>query len=1202
MNKKIFFLLIIFSLNLYAADTKIEFKNPSFEAQQTAVSDGLWKPDVNDWYGGAGVFNPTSKIIQPETVDGKLAAFIDSGKYLAQVLFDDKGSEIKLGENQTFSFTFNTGLRSDYGANISFAAQIWANGAMIAEKVIDVNQTAGTWAARTISIELIDNLKSLGNQASFAIYNRSEGQLLIDNIKGTVAAEFEIDNKLNIQPKYKVAGKKIGLLLSEDGKIVSIEFPHKKYLGGQTAIRGCQIDSNVVSKTFEDGSIEFTKHLTSPDKTEKCRVTEKFIPENNAVRWDIVIEATGKAWTAPIESIFSFDSNNIQYWSAWADGRKAEEAKGWADPLKPVKMNSRVFRYGGESHYDIDAISIPIITIIDANNSTGLSFAQSPEDIIIEMYFKIQRNGKIVFSRRNSKISPDKPVKFTMYIKAHEADWRGGLGWYVDKFKKYFDPPNKKVEEVAGCGAYSAFQGEIDAHKYLRMNYRFNWNAVFDWPYIGMLIPPLSDANEQWISNRGEKTSIAQMENYCRTMREKGFHVLSYFGNYDFGKNLEKTKIPERQAKDDKDLWRNANDFAYYKLRDALLLADKDYEWGRKGTPYAGWEGGTLMDPAVKSLSDHLVEQIKWHIEKIPSSSGITIDRLDYVRLYNHYAQDDYTLIGDKEVRSLLISWYDIMSKIGPMMHKADKVILCNPLCRRIDMLEHIDGIYDEYGEIPLSLNICSFMALRKPIIAWTNAINDPSPDEFMQRHLYMGSYVTVPYPRNDHTINPKEAWVDQYYDDYGLLLAALKGKEWYLKPGVIKIDSPKAIANIFKVPSGYVIPIMLGSEKEKVSITLDGLDWPDDCNEFFARVIYPGDEDYTKINYTKKDRAIVIDVPLKRGCALVRLEHTIISPVGYCFFDSVSPDVQTKIKESSIRFTLDGQEPSADSSIWEMSNLKKSAMLKFAAFDSSGKKLTETITKEFIKVVPMAPVIMPDSKQFSDVVDALISMPAEFNDCVIRYTTDSTDPTETSPAYTGNITLKDSTTLKARAYIGTKAGAIAIARFGKKPQRPQKPDVYISDLKPIKATAGWGIVQADRSIDGNPISILGEKFEKGMGVHSPSILEYNVKEDYEQFVSIVGIDDEVRNQNSGRSIVFKVYALDRIDLSPQAVEAIGELPGTTLLYETPVIREGNVWHINVDIPDGTKIMRLVATDGGDDNYYDHADWAQAGFIVKDRN
>ena len=38
-------------------------------------------------------------------------------------------------------------------------------------------------------------------------------------------------------------------------------------------------------------------------------------------------------------------------------------------------------------------------------------------------------------------------------------------------------------------------------------------------------------------------------------------------------------------------------------------------------------------------------------------------------------------------------------------------------------------------------------------------------------------------------------------------------------------------------------------------------------------------------------------------------------------------------------------------------------------------------------------------------------------------------------------------------------------------------------------------------------------------------------------------------------------------------------------------------YHFDVDLPEESKVITLVVTDGGDRYSYDHADWANAGFL-----
>ena len=134
-------------------------------------------------------------------------------------------------------------------------------------------------------------------------------------------------------------------------------------------------------------------------------------------------------------------------------------------------------------------------------------------------------------------------------------------------------------------------------------------------------------------------------------------------------------------------------------------------------------------------------------------------------------------------------------------MHQANKVIVANPIRRRIEMMKHLDGFYDESGQNTLAFNLGSFVAMRKPYIAWTQNIQDPTPDEFFQRHLYMGSFVTVPFPGISHTLPPSGAEVDSQYLDYGPLFDALRGRKWVLKAGVIRAEDPAVKVNVFEVP-----------------------------------------------------------------------------------------------------------------------------------------------------------------------------------------------------------------------------------------------------------------------------------------------------------------------------------------------------------------------------------------------------------------
>ena len=75
-------------------------------------------------------------------------------------------------------------------------------------------------------------------------------------------------------------------------------------------------------------------------------------------------------------------------------------------------------------------------------------------------------------------------------------------------------------------------------------------------------------------------------------------------------------------------------------------------------------------------------------------------------------------------------------------------------------------------------------------------------------------------------------------------------------------------------------------------------------------------------------------------------------------------------------------------------------------------------------------------------------------------------------------------------------------------------------------------------------------------------------------FNTSIGVDDEVGLANG--SVVFRVYG------------------DSTLLYDSGVITgSSSVKNLSLG-PTGYKQLRLVVTNGGDNDNYDHADWANA--------
>jgi hypothetical protein len=267
------------------------------------------------------------------------------------------------------------------------------------------------------------------------------------------------------------------------------------------------------------------------------------------------------------------------------------------------------------------------------------------------------------------------------------------------------------------------------------------------------------------------------------------------------------------------------------------------------------------------------LEQARRHVKEIPDAYGIVIDRLDWTSLYNERADDGITWFEGKPVRSLLSSWKRLMEDLGPGFHSVGKYILVNPATKRIDYFKHVDGIFDEFTFFSngVELNHMAFICLNKPALGWTNraaTVKKEGGDTFFQKYLYMGVFPMCPFPANDHSIQP-DPEVDQFYLEYGPLMRLMQNRQWVLEPHAVSVENNLAKANIFKIPDGYSIPVVYGeADTVRVKIAdLKGLG-----NQTSCMAYYPGKETPVALKISKSGYAWYADVPLERGCAMVKL------------------------------------------------------------------------------------------------------------------------------------------------------------------------------------------------------------------------------------------------------------------------------------------------------------------------------------------
>jgi hypothetical protein len=677
---------------------------------------------------------------------------------------------------------------------------------------------------------------------------------------------------------FVVSAGALKLRLTAEGEIVGVTLGRtpERPVHGKTRLGGCRLEGQPVARQSRDGRLEVRRTLVNR-QGRKCVVTDKFSPEKDRVRWEVELRSTNAPWSAPILTEIEWPQpESAKIWAAWQDPidpqpTAASEVMAWNDPLVPQPFSTRVWNYGRSQKGDFaevtggELMTLPVVSVLLPSDDLGLSLVESPEDTIIDMQLSVTWRGSLAFRRHDLRLGGGKPVRLTLDLIAHAADWRAPLGWMAREYSDYFDPPNSKVETMAGCGAYTGEEKPVDVERLRRMALKTVWKLSDDYAYMGMFLPPVATADESWerTSDAGDPpgykpqtTNARRMNDFARWLKGNGLYLLSYFNTTEFGRDMRDLNVSPEWAQK-QDLWKNPS--AYLKKHAPRARVQ----------PFQGaWQGGWLVDPGDPDYRDHLLDQARRHLRLLPDAAGICIDRTDYLRECNTNADDGVTWHNDAPARSLTVSWKLLMDRLGPILHREHKVIFCNFMHPRLDLARHIDALYDEFGNHPTVLNGASVLCVRKPLIVWT-VNNDPLSDAFFQRHLHLGAFPTAPYPLNNHCIQPSEER-DQWFKDYGALLELLQGRKWVLEPHVFAPSADTAKLNLFKTPAGYVIPITFAGDERHVTVTVRQIKGMTERSR--VEVFHPGFTAPLILHPAVADGFVTLDVPVKRGCAMVRI------------------------------------------------------------------------------------------------------------------------------------------------------------------------------------------------------------------------------------------------------------------------------------------------------------------------------------------
>jgi alpha-galactosidase len=142
-----------------------------------------------------------------------------------------------------------------------------------------------------------------------------------------------------------------------------------------------------------------------------------------------------------------------------------------------------------------------------------------------------------------------------------------------------------------------------------------------------------------------------------------------------------------------------------------------------------------------------------------------------------------------------------------------------------------------------------------------------------------------------------------------------------------------------------------------------------------------------------------------------------------------------------------------------------------------------------------------------------------------------------------------------------------------------QTETIPLTSLDLSKIEQGWGKPQVDKSVTGKPITIAGKIYKTGLGTHSISQLDIDLKRKHVRFSAFTGVDDAALNHSGSIDFIIKGDG--------------------KILWESGIMKPGDAAKpVDIEIK-RVKKLTLLVTDGGDGADYDHANWAEAVFVTK---
>ena len=191
-----------------------------------------------------------------------------------------------------------------------------------------------------------------------------------------------------------------------------------------------------------------------------------------------------------------------------------------------------------------------------------------------------------------------------------------------------------------------------------RQNVRYIWSS-FWFTHLGEYLPEAKEwfpwTYAKWWS-LGKMMSDRQINAFIDEMHRHGIAMFAYFNVTEYGGTGGKSGDTAEAKRILRQRFANA------------LMKNAD------GKPIPTWEGAMAMNARRQyALRPFLQEQVRRHIDRLPTFDGFIIDRLDWGSLLDYGHDDGLTMVGDRPADNMAGAVAEAVQEVCRLSHAAQK-------------------------------------------------------------------------------------------------------------------------------------------------------------------------------------------------------------------------------------------------------------------------------------------------------------------------------------------------------------------------------------------------------------------------------------------------------------------------------------------------------------------------------------------------